>query len=82
MKNGLSDLNNHLFAQLERLGDETLKGEELEKEIKRSKAITAVSTEIVSNANLVLDAAKFKVDYAARAVLPEQFKGIGHEPKS
>ena len=33
-KNKLTDLNNHLFAELERLGDEDLKGEELEKEIR------------------------------------------------
>lgn len=56
MKNKLSDLNNHLFAQLERLGDEKLKGEELAKEIERSNAITSVAKEVISNARLVLDA--------------------------
>ena len=29
-KNTLVDLNNHLFAEMERLGDEDLKGEELD----------------------------------------------------
>ena len=33
MKNTLGDLNNHLFAQLERLGDEDLSKENLEKEL-------------------------------------------------
>lgn len=32
-KNTLVDLNNHLFAEMERLGDEDLKGEELEEEL-------------------------------------------------
>lgn len=36
MKNTLGDLNNHLFAQLEKLGDDDLTGEELESELKRS----------------------------------------------
>ena len=39
MKNTLGDLNNHLFAQLERLGDEDLKDDALTEEIERAKAI-------------------------------------------
>jgi hypothetical protein len=56
MKNTMLDLNNHLFAQLERLNDEDLAGEELKQEITRSQAITGVAREIIANGNLVLKA--------------------------
>ncbi|MCG6268284.1 hypothetical protein [Vibrio furnissii] len=56
MKNKLIDLNNHLFAQLERLSDESITGDKLKEEIHRSKAITGISKEIVENARLALDA--------------------------
>ena len=56
MKNKLVDLNNHLFAQLERLGDESLTGDALAAEVNRSLAITGVAREIISNGNLVLKA--------------------------
>lgn len=56
MKNKLVDLNNHLFAQIERLGDEGLNGEALTTEIERSKAMTSVAHAIIDNAQLVLDA--------------------------
>jgi hypothetical protein len=58
-QNKLSDLNNHLFAQLERLGDEDMSEEETKKEIERARAITGVAKQIISNGNLVLKAAKF-----------------------
>jgi hypothetical protein len=63
MKNSLGDLHNHLFAQLERLGDEDLKGEQLTEEIDRAKAVTSVASQIISNGKLVLDAIKIKEDY-------------------
>ena len=56
MKNKLIDLNNHLFAQLERLSEENLEGEKLSDEIERSKAIGGVANNIICNAKLALDA--------------------------
>ena len=63
VKNRLVDLNDHLFAQLERLNDEELSDEELEKEIKRSKHVVAVSKSIIANANTMKDAAKIMLEY-------------------
>ena len=60
MKNTLGDLSIHLFAELERLSDEDLKGEELKEEMSRSYAIGNIATKVIDNANLVLQAAKFR----------------------
>jgi len=59
MKNTLGDLNNHLFMQLERLNDEELILENLQQEIKRSKAIADVAGKIIENGKLVLEAERF-----------------------
>ena len=55
MKNTLQDLNNHLFAQLERLTDEDLTDEQLEHEIKRSKCVVSVAHTIVDNTRVQVD---------------------------
>lgn len=52
MKNTLSDLNNHLFEQLERLNNEDLDEEQLEKEIKRSEGMTQIAEQIIKNGEL------------------------------
>lgn len=62
IKNTLTDLNNHLFAEMERLNDEDLKGDELDKEIERARAITCVATQIIANGSLALRAEQFKSD--------------------
>lgn len=63
MKNKLSDLNNHLFEQLERLNNEDLVGDKLGEEILRARAVTSVAQQIIANGNLVLGAAKFTEEY-------------------
>ena len=60
MKNTIMDLNDHLFAQLERLGDEDMDKDALKAEIDRAEAMAKVGTVIVKNASLALRAAKMK----------------------
>lgn len=75
MKNTLGDLNNHLFAQLERLSDEDVKGEELKEEIGRAKAVADIATKIIENGNLVLQAQKFADDQWVAKELPRLLEG-------
>jgi len=63
MKNTLGDLNNHLFAQLERLSDEDVKGEQLKEEILRSKAVTGLASQIIANGTLVLKGRHLQLEY-------------------
>ena len=62
-RNTLSDLNNHLFATLERLGDESLGAEQMKMEIERAKAIKDVAGAVVSNSRLMLNAMEFRSQY-------------------
>ena len=71
MKNTLGDLNNHLFAQLERLGDEELNGDQLKEEILRAKAVTGLASQIIANGTLVLKGRQVQLEY-----------GIDEDPKS
>lgn len=58
MKNKLTDLHNHLFEQLEWLGDRSIKGDKLTEEIRRADAMCKVAGQIISNGNLALNAIK------------------------
>ena len=59
-RNTLGDLNDHLFAQLERLGDEEIKGEELKEEMMRASAVAGIAARIIENGALVLKAKQFE----------------------
>lgn len=74
-KNTLSDLNNHLFAQLERLGDEDLTQEDLQKEMERAKAINGVAKNIIDNAKTALEGAQFTYEkLPGNKSMPDQFR--------
>ena len=80
MKNSLTDLNDHLFAQMERLGDETIKGEDLEGEINRARAIAGIADRIINNASTVLKA--HEVANEVGRIGNVQGKMLGLEDKS
>lgn len=67
--NKQSDLDNHLFAELERLGDEDLEGEALKAEIARAKSIAGIAAQINQSRSLQVEVAKFQD--SANAVHPE-----------
>ncbi|MCZ3210703.1 hypothetical protein NYZ42_16955 [Acinetobacter baumannii] len=65
----LSDLNKHLFQQLDRLNDNTLKGENLKEEIDRANAMTSISKQVIDAHNTHLEAVKIIAEH----------KGLGNE---
>ncbi|TZG26478.1 hypothetical protein [Sphingomonas montanisoli] len=66
MKNKLIDLNNHLFAQLERLGEESMTAEQIEAEAQRADAIVSLSDQIIRNADLQLKAVTILANHGDR----------------
>lgn len=76
MKNNLTDLNNYLFESIERLIDDELSDEELEKEIKRSEAVQKIAKTIIDNGTLALQAQKHYDEYGAGQTVEIPLIGI------
>lgn len=77
-RNTLTDLNDHLFEQLERLMDEEVSEERMRKEIMRSKAVTEVAEVIVRNGELAFKVMQHMDDYrkdGELTPLPAMLKG-------
>lgn len=79
MKTKINDLRNHMFAALERLGNEDLTVDQLKMEIERSKAVSEVGKVIVESAKTEVLYAKLTRNKEAE---PTKFLGIEEpEPK-
>lgn len=66
VKNRITDLNDHLFAQMERLADENLDGDKLEAEVKRTEAMVEIADKIIDNARLGIQAATLVANHGDR----------------
>jgi hypothetical protein len=55
MKNKIDDVRDHLFEALERLKDEDIDGETLDREIRRAKAVREVADSIIGTAKAETD---------------------------
>lgn len=65
-KNRLQNLNDHLFAQIERLCDEDLTPDEVERESRRSIALATMAELTVRTATTQLQAIRMICDYDGR----------------
>lgn len=74
MKTSIKDLNEHLFAQLERLNDESTAPENMKQEIEKAKAMSNVARVISDNMKLVLEAHKLTDDGFVKN-LPKMLEG-------
>lgn len=76
MKNTLGDLNNHLFAQLEKINDDDLSGEALDAEIKRTEAMAKISEQIIKTGELQFKAMQHMDEYGydRKKAVPEMLE--------
>ncbi len=80
MKNTLTDLNNYLFETIERLMDDDLTEEQVQKEIMRSQAVTAIAETIIRNGELALKTIKHLNEYGIetpKEKLPPMLEATG-----
>ena len=69
-RNKLADLSDHLFAQLEPLGDEEIDDNRLRLEIARAGALSSVAGTIISAGDLALKASRLRTENGTLAHLP------------
>lgn len=63
MKNKLTDVNDYLFEQLEKLNDDDLNEEQLDAVIKKAETVNKIAETIVKNGELQFKAMKMASEY-------------------
>lgn len=72
----MTDLTDHLFAEIERLSDDELTPDEIEAEVHRAHAIGKLSKTVIDAGNLMMRAAEFNdVKLNADSHLPRLLDG-------
>ena len=75
-RNKINDLRDHLFAALERLDNDELTQDELNKEIEKAQAVAQIGT-------VIINSAKIEVDYVKATGMistsSDLFKGINDQ---
>jgi hypothetical protein len=77
-RNKINDLRDHLFSALERLDNDELTMEELNKEIEKAQAVAQIGS-------VIIQSAKIEVDYIKATGIIESsselFKGINEQKR-
>ena len=76
-KTTVADLSEYLFEALDRLTNDTLTVDQLEAEIKRSKAVADLGGKIIEAGTLMLNAKKHMDEYGLNANMDMTVLGIG-----
>ena len=76
MKNTLADLNNYLFEQIERLNDDSIDDNQLEKEISKADSIVKISEKIIQNGELAFKTMKHmdEFGYGQNKAIPKMLE--------
>lgn len=73
-RNTLGDLNLHLFEQMERLNDDSLTDEQLDRELRRADAMSEIAEQIVKTGDLAYKTMKLMYDSGHEITAPEMLE--------
>jgi hypothetical protein len=76
--NSLADLNEILFEQIRKIEDSEQSNEELEANIRKSEAITKLSSQVLGSAKLALEAQKQFDEYGTGRTVDIPLLGISN----